>query len=96
LRIITERPRNLYIDQLEQDETKILLIRAVMWNKNVMNFINIGIKTTVLIRQIDLSDLKSSYQNKIKGKMQKTENPIFSLYFCGNSFLKMLCLFRST
>ena len=36
-----------------------------------------GIKRTVLIRQIDLSGLKPSFGNKIKGKMQKTEIPIF-------------------
>ena len=47
-----------------------------------------GIKRTVLIRQIDLSGLKPSYGNKIKVKMQKTENPKFSLYFWGKSFVK--------
>ena len=47
-----------------------------------------GVKRTVLIRQIDLSGLKQSYRNKIKGKKQKTETPIFSLYFGGNSFVK--------
>ena len=34
-----------------------------------------GIGRTVLIRQIDLSGLKPSFGNKIKGKMQKTEIP---------------------
>ena len=47
-----------------------------------------GIKRTVSIRQIDLSGLKPSFGNKIKGKMQKTEIPAFSLYFGGNSFVK--------
>ena len=47
-----------------------------------------GIKRTVLIRQIDLSGLKPSFGNKIKGKMQKTEIQTFSLYFWGNSFVK--------
>ena len=47
-----------------------------------------GIKRTVLIRQIDICGLKPSVGNKIKSKMQKTEIPTFSLYFGGNSFVK--------
>ena len=47
-----------------------------------------GVKRTVLIRQIDLSGLKPSFGNKIKDKMQKAEIPTFSLYFGDNSFVK--------
>ena len=48
---------------------------------DVINYGNMGIKRTVMIRQIVLSGLKPSFGNKIKGKMQKTEIPTFSLYF---------------
>ena len=47
-----------------------------------------GIKRTVLIRQIDLCGLKPSFGNKIKRKTQKIEIPTFSLYFGDNSFVK--------
>ena len=39
LKIITERPRNLYIGQLEQDETKNNLIGAVIVFQNEQNIL---------------------------------------------------------
>ena len=39
LKIITERPRNLYIGQLEQDETKNHLIGAVLVFRNEQNIL---------------------------------------------------------
>ena len=40
-----------------------------------------GIKRTVLIRQIDLWGSEPLESNKIMKKMQKTEMSIFPLYF---------------
>ena len=47
-----------------------------------------GIKRTVLIRQSDLSGLKTFDRNKICQKMQKTKIPIFPLYFLAKSLAK--------
>ena len=44
---------------------------------------NMGIKRTVLIRQIDLWGSEPLESKKIKQKMQITEMSIFPLYFLG-------------
>ena len=51
------------------------------------SYVNMGIKRTVLIRQIDLGGLKTSDRNKINQKIEKTKIPIFPLYFCWHSFV---------
>ena len=61
---------------------------------DVINYVNMGIKRTVLIRQIDLSGSEPSFVNEIKGKMKKTEIPTFvfvTIFLC-----KMFCRFRNT
>ena len=47
-----------------------------------------GIKGTVLIKQSDLSGLKTFDRNKICQKMQKTKIQIFPLYFLAKSLVK--------
>ena len=46
-----------------------------------------GIKRTVLIRQIDLLTGKPFLRNKIGEKMQKTKMRTFPFVFLGNSFV---------
>ena len=47
-----------------------------------------GIKRTVLIRQIVLWCSEPLVSKKMKQKMQKTEMSIFPLYFLTNAFVK--------
>ena len=47
-----------------------------------------GIKRTVLIRQIVLWCSEPLVSKKMKQKMQKTEMSIFPLYFWTNAFVK--------
>ena len=49
---------------------------------------HMGIKRTVLIRQIDLWVIEPLESKKMKQKMQKTEMSIFPMYFWANSFVK--------
>ena len=49
-----------------------------------------GIKRTVLIRQIDLSYVKSFHRNKILNQIQKTEILLFPLYFGAKPYVKCL------
>ena len=46
-----------------------------------------GIKRTVLIRQIDVLGIKPLESKKMKQKMQKTEMSFFPMYFWANSFV---------
>ena len=59
-----------------------------------INHGNMGIKRTVLNWQIDLRPLELSIRNKIWKYIQKTENPIFPLYFSPKSFVKWKCKLR--
>ena len=47
-----------------------------------------GIKRTVLIRQINLLGCEHLESKKMKQKMQKNEMSIFPLYFWTNGFVK--------
>ena len=55
---------------------------------SVMKYVNMGIKRFVLIRQIDLSYLKSVHRNKILNKVQKTDMLLFPLYLGAKPFVK--------
>ena len=52
-----------------------------------MKYANMGIKRTVLIRQIDLWGSEPLESKKMKQKMQKTEMSIFPMYFWAKSFV---------
>ena len=60
-----------------------------------MNYGNMGIKRSVLIRQNDLRDLKSFHRNKIIVNLQKTKMQIFPLYFGEKSFAAATAVFRN-
>ena len=51
-----------------------------------------GIKRTVLIRQIDLWGSEPLESHKKMKKMQKTEMSIFPLYFWTNAFVKKITI----
>ena len=58
--------------------------------KFVKNYVNMGIKRTVLIRQISPGLLTFLNRNIFFRKMEKTKITIFPLYFSPNSFEKCL------
>ena len=58
--------------------------------KNVINYVDMGIKRTVLIRQISLGILISLKRNNFFQEMQKSKISTFPLYFSANSFEKLL------
>ena len=60
-----------------------------------MNYGNMGIKRSVLIRQNDLTDLESFHKNKIFENLQKTKMQIFPLYFGEKSFVKFKSIVQS-
>ena len=55
--------------------------------KNVMKYVNMGIKRTVSIRQNKLG-LSNHSPEKNWEKIQKTKKENFSLYLLSNSFVK--------
>ena len=62
---------------------------------NVMDYGNMGIERSVLIRQNDIRDLKSFHRNKIIVNFQKTKMKIFPLYFGERSFVKLKSIVQS-
>ena len=54
-----------------------------------MNYGNMGIKRSVLIRLNDLRGLEALNRNKILQKIQKTKIQYFPLYFGAKSFVKL-------
>ena len=55
--------------------------------QNVVKYTNLGIKLTVLIRQIDLGVSKVFDKYNFFQKLPKTETTKFPLYFWAHSFV---------
>ena len=60
---------------------------AYHMTQNVIKYANMGIKRTMLIRQIDLCGSEPLASKKMMQKMQKTEMSIINMYFWVNSFV---------
>ena len=63
--------------------------------QDVINYVNMGIKRTVLIQRSDPCGLESFVGNKIWRILQKTKIPDFPLYFLANSLVKLKTIFAS-